>query len=157
MSENKNELRLFNLVEVGIYLTVIEELDVNYWIEQCYHFQKSQGSSELKSNRGGWQSKPNLQHEERFWSLVKTIQNGYSPVLPCPSQIINTLWFNISSFTNWNSPHSHVLYHDVYPYEKYSGVLYLKTPPNSGNIQFKNPVFNELNANLVLSEIFNFS
>jgi len=138
--EQENKFRLHKLIQLGIYSTIVEDLDLNYWIEECYKMQKLEPHPEKKSNRGGWQSRNNLHEEKSFWPLTRTLQNEYSNILDDPTQVITGLWLNISSYTNWNSSHNHVSLADYYPYIKFSGVLYLKTPLNSGEINFKNPL-----------------
>jgi uncharacterized protein (TIGR02466 family) len=41
-------------------------------------------------------------------------------------------WFNINSKGDYNSPH-------VHPQRAFSGVLYIKTPNNCGNLVLRNP------------------
>ena len=138
--KQENKFELHKLIQLGIFSTIVEDLDLNYWIEACYKMQKLEPQSVIKSNKGGWQSRNDLHQEKNFWPLIRTLQNGYSNILDDPSQVITGLWLNISSYTNWNSPHTHVTLADSYPYIKFSGVLYLKVPPNSGEINFKNPL-----------------
>ena len=138
--KQENKFKLHKLIQLGIFSTIIEDLDLNYWIEACYKWQKLEPQSAIKSNRGGWQSRNNLHKEKLFFPLIRTLQNEYSSILDDPSQVITGLWLNISSYTNWNSPHRHVIFADSYPYIKFSGVLYLKVPPNSGEINFQNPL-----------------
>ena len=135
----ENKFQIHPLAQVGVFSTIIEDLDLDYWVNACYDLQKNEPTSHEKSNSGGWQSRNDLQHEKYFWPLVRIIQNEYS-YLSGPAQPVTGMWYNVTSYTNWNFPHTHIEWAELYPYKNYSGVLYLKTSPECGNIFFKNPL-----------------
>ena len=140
MTKQENKFKLHKLVQLGIYSTVLEDFDLDYWLKMCYDLKKLEPKSATKSNRGGWHSRSDLHADKNFWPLVKNIQDKYYPIIDNPAHVLTGLWINISKYTNWNSPHNHVYFQDSYPYEKYSGVFYLKVPSDSGTINFQNPL-----------------
>lgn len=99
---------------------------------------KSQSSGKQKSNKGGWQSEdfsgyvPEL--NELFVEILKRVNQlhetvGYTTKY---SQGMYNAWININSTGHYNDPHTH-------PKSTFSGVYYIDTQPDSGNIVFMNP------------------
>lgn len=105
-------------------------------IATCYDIE-SKIPSVSKSNLGGYQS-PNIDINEHFEGL----RNKLFPVLKVISDDIemhlglDNLWININRRNNSNRIHTH-------RGAAFSGCIYLKTNPNSGQIVFLNPTMSE--------------
>ena len=139
MQENKNEI--IELFKISVTTGVLD-IDSEYWINQFYQ-HKSQNLSAKKSNKGGYQSESNLYYFKEFFPLVKIINNLFFSFEENPNLKLIELWFNINPPGTFNRIHDHgFLVTENSP--NLSGVIYLKTPPNSGDIVFYNPV----NSNL---------
>jgi len=87
-------------------------------------------TSIVKSNFGGFQSRDNLNEEPIFQELVETLtvmaQDSLSKKLR-----LTELWANVNHYKDFNGAHTHGGY--------VSGVFYLATPENSGNLVLCNP------------------
>jgi hypothetical protein len=138
MKQQENNITFHPLINLGIFTTILEDFDENYWIKEVYNYKKTNPISVFKSNKGGWQSESSLHLQPSFFSLCKKLQNIFYTIFPNPQRIIDGMWINISSYTNFNSPHQHG--DDSYPYQLYSGIIYLNTPTNSGDVIFMNPL-----------------
>ena len=126
MQENKFEY--INLYQVGMWYSNISSLDTQDLSTKLYTIKNNMPSVN-KSNEGGYQTKNNLHLNAGFFPLVEILNKiGFKLF----SNIkIASLWGNISSFGNYNSIHNHGIENN-----KFSGVVYLKTPKNSGEVTF---------------------
>jgi uncharacterized protein (TIGR02466 family) len=104
----------------------------------------------LLSNQGGFQSNDLNKKEPCLESLIKKIElnsnllfNNYLKI-KCKLSLDN-IWININRHKDFNIQHIH-------PFSKLSGVFYIKTPSNSGNITFVSdfPVENFINLSNVM-------
>ena len=111
----------------------IANLDINYWINQCYKISETY-PSERKSNVRGYQSPDSLHKHPNFINLVSLLRNSIFLLTQNSNYTLAGLWVNISFPGSYNGPHNH----GTDP-EQTSGVLYLKTPPDCGHIGFINP------------------
>jgi uncharacterized protein (TIGR02466 family) len=107
--------------------------------------------STSQSNIGGWQSpmfkEVDLIYQEtlnQVYSVMIKIYEKYQTKYP-PK--LRQYWFNINRKGNYNFPHTHLN-------ENFSGVLYLKVPSNSGNLNFFNPLES---TNLQVKEYNNYT
>jgi hypothetical protein len=135
MQENKNET--IELLKITINTGVLS-LDSEYWINQFYQY-KSQNPSVKKSNKGGYQSESNIHYLKEFFPLVKIINNLFFGFIEDPNIKLTELWFNINPPGTFNRIHDHGPFITKTTLEL-SGAIYLKTPPNSGDIIFYNPL-----------------
>ena len=110
-------------------------LDLNKLKKFCLDYQKNnQGRN--RSNPTGYQSHDVLNFKETK-ELVNEIKK-YSGLflkdnlLNISNHKLNHMWFNINYYKDFNTAHCH-------SYNKVSGVFYVSTPKNCGNIIFKNP------------------
>jgi len=133
--ENKNFIYT-PMVQVGIYETLLSNLDTNFWIKECYNLKSSFPSRQI-SNEGGWQSE-NILEKPEFFNLINFLYPFLINFYKLPSIKILEMWVNISGFGDFNLVHNHVLH--SHSASNFSGVLYLKVPPKSGNIVFYNPI-----------------
>ena len=94
---------------------------------------KEKSKSVIKSNVGGWQS-DNLKGKHiPLNDLFLTIEK-YSNLFANEIGLKNTLtldnvWININYYKDYNSEHIHA-------HSKLSGVFYIQTPKDCGNIEF---------------------
>jgi hypothetical protein len=123
-------------IPLGFWEFKLKELDYNYWVNQVYEYIKYNPKSENISNEGGYQSQTNIQNEYTFFPLVNLLLEKIKLLNGNSNIKIFEMWINISKTGDFNHPHSH-----GYPNDHFqSGVLYLKTPLNCGNIVFLNPL-----------------
>ncbi len=129
-----------------------EEFDANPMIDFCYDQKNKNPESLLNSNRGGWHShfyditEENVISKALRTGLGKSIFTAIDPSLG----VDITYWIMINPPTSYNTSHTH-------PEAHLSGVMWIKTPKDCGDIQFNNPAefigFVELNC--YLSEVKN--
>lgn len=132
MKQQENDFKFNSIEHIGFFNKIINELNLEYWINLVYQYQKENPISVLKSNAGGWQSKDNLNHFPPFLPLVRLLQNNIDLIEPYKNNVISSLWVNISPPLSYNRFHNHSINDD----NSLSGVLYLKTPLKSGDINF---------------------
>jgi len=132
----ENNLTYTSILDVGVWSGLIPNLNTDQLIKELYHLKNTVPPA-TKSNNGGYQTKDNLHLFSQFFPLVQIINNIGIEFTSNPNIKINSLWGNISSFSNFNNLHTHS--QTTNP-NKISGVIYLKVPKNSGNIIFHNPI-----------------
>ena len=110
----------------------IPNLDIEHWVNTCYLI-KSTEKSVVKSNAFGYQSRNDLHNDPLFFPLVEILRKEITLFYNYSNFKIMGLWLNISGEGCYNNLHYHGLSTKLI-----SGVLYLKTPPNCGAIQFWN-------------------
>lgn len=142
MQENKIEC--ISLYSLNIFKTEVNNLNFEYLINYLYNLKKILPSFS-KSNIGGYQSPNDLHLDSNFFPLINIFNKIHNNITQSQNSKIDSLWFNISSFTNYNDLHTH---QNIYSDNKFSGVLYLQTPDNSGSIKLFNPL--DLNTSLVM-------
>lgn len=96
---------------------------------------KNKDKGRVKTNVGGWQSNDLLgSHKilnDLFISIVDNA-NQFSKYLNFKNKLsLDNIWININSYKDFNKVHCH-------PDSLISGVYYVKTPKNCGNINFVN-------------------
>ena len=110
-------------------------LNLNHLIDYCYK-QKELDVGRTVSNIGGWQSQNLNLEDDELQSVIKSIVDVAKKVRTEFSIneefFINNIWININGKSDFNRPHIH-------PQSIISGIIYIKTPENCGNLVFKNP------------------
>lgn len=98
------------------------------------NYRNNNPTSEKLTNRGGWQSSSTFYHDESFSLffeyILKHIHAGLSDFKV--NFTLNNMWININERGNYNALHNH-------PHSHISGVFWVKTPDNCGDIAFENP------------------
>ena len=88
------------------------------------------------SNDGGWHSEAFTEpyNEIReLWNTINDSVNSFHESLKLKGSVhISSMWYNINYRGCANNPHDH-------PHSIHSGVFYINTPENCGNICFTNP------------------
>ena len=132
---NKAEYQNLFIVPVcKVDLVSIDNLKLK---EYAFKLRKNQ-SGRTMSNVGGWQSNNvNLKAKEtkELFSSIETYANEYKDKLGFNKDIsikIGDAWININGFKDYNSNHIH-------PNCLLSGVYYIQSDKNSGDIVFQHP------------------
>lgn len=106
-------------------------------LESCYALRDSDPAGVRNTNQGGWQSQADLLERAEFADLSTalleaSLQVGQALNIQEGSKYFLRAWVNISPPGAFNEVHSHPNCH-------LSGVYYLKTPPDSGVLVFRDP------------------
>lgn len=102
-------------------------------ISYIYNERKKSKDSAVLSNRGGWQSKSNYHlHDNILQNIVSGGLSSYWDYYKKLKFRYDGLWFNINNRGHYNLMHSHAGC-------ELSGVLWIKTPPNCGLLEFQSP------------------
>ena len=128
-----------NIIEpfkTPIYETSLS-LDTNKIFTYCKKIQKNDKGVQT-SNLGGWHSLPlngkHLQLNELFED-IEYHSNIFGKKCNFKDKVtFDKIWININSTNNSNEAHTH-------PNSMLSGVYYVKTPKNCGDILFYNPAY----------------
>ena len=136
-----NSVMIDDIFKTGIYWTDLK-LDTKSILKTCISYSKKHNSVKV-SNRGGYQSNDLLTdsgYSKIFTSILHHAEE-YNKLLGYKNnRTINVAWFNINSYKDYNVEHSH-------PGCTMSGVFYVSTPKDCGDIQFLAPNYNELELN----------
>jgi len=97
-------------------------------IKKSYHL-KSIEQGVQKTNVKGWQS-DSIIDNQNFKPFLETLFHGVSSYLKFDFEVTNA-WLNINSPGSYNISHIH-------PNSTLSGVFWMQTPDNCGNIVFEN-------------------
>ena len=132
MSEINYQIQ--DLFKVPLYKTALS-LDNKAMANYCLSISKKDKGRQL-SNIGGWQS-DNLENVPELSSLITEIEKHTTLFtkeigIECLNKVTNK-WININGFRDINMVHSH-------PNCLISGVYYVQTPKDCGNIIFNHPV-----------------
>ena len=132
MDLNYNTAYIF---PIPIHVIDINDFD-NYkdqLVKEIYQERDEDPIGRKISNRGGWQSNQITIQKDRSELLKEIITNSVSklPILEGVYAAVEG-WKNINEPGNFNVKHNH-------PRSNFSGVLWIKTPKNSGNLVFTSP------------------
>ena len=129
--------KLTNIFPSSIHSLGIDNFDSyrGKLIEEIYQERDEDPIGRKISNRGGWQSNQITIQKDRSELLKEIITNSVSklPILEGVYAAVEG-WKNINQPGNFNVKHNH-------PRSNLSGVLWIKTPKNSGNLVFTSPNF----------------
>ena len=129
--------KLTNIFPSSIHSLGIDNFDSyrGKLIEEIYQERDEDPIGRKISNRGGWQANQITIQKDRSELLKEIITNSVSklPILEGVYAAVEG-WKNINQPGNFNVKHNH-------PRSNLSGVLWIKTPKNSGNLVFTSPNF----------------
>ena len=114
-------------------------------IDFCYSEKKQNVKGLTRSNKGGWHSRIYNIYEDNIISehIKKGLGKSVFTCLNKNLEVNLTYWIMINSPNTYNTRHTH-------PNSHLSGVFWIKTPKNSGDLKFINPnsfeAFVELNC-----------
>ena len=127
-------MKLINIFTTGIGVTTFNE-DLKKLEKYSYKLKKK-SKSRLLSNQGGWQSSSMGTKEipKETIPLILKIEEAvqeYSELFKLKKRVkFSNMWININSYKDSNLIHTH-------PGCLISGVYYIKTSKNCGDIKFK--------------------
>jgi uncharacterized protein (TIGR02466 family) len=121
----------------------IPNLDIDYWIEKCYIISREYPSVSKSNSKEGYQSPQHVVGIDAFAPLVDILRNQVSIFLEHNNFKMDALWVNISGHGCYNSMHHH-----GFDSSLISGVLYLQTPENCGDIGFYNKYDDQRGVNV---------
>lgn len=129
-------LKAINLFPTTLYLKMCD-LDLTKLTEKCYD-HRNLTESVYKSNIGGYQG-ANFSYDILHDEIINSI-----PVLDSKpiKEVTIDMWVNINKNSDFNFMHNHAPYNG----SVLSGVFYVKSPKNSGNINFFDPRYFVTNA-----------
>ena len=111
------------------------QLDNNFLANEIVNWSK-QNKGLQKTNVNGWHSETNMHELPQFKPLVDELFKMQHQVFKEEwldrQPRLGNMWANINYPGGYNKPHIH-------PNSLYSGVYYVKTPPNCGKIVFNDP------------------
>ena len=125
---------------INLFPSVIHQFDVNGFgeiqnqlIDYAYDLKKREPEGVSISNQGGWQSAdfPVNNEDDLLQSFLINCLAGF-PVIDKSVNIKIDAWININQPGDYNIKHCH-------PSNDLSGVLWIKSPKNCGNIEFHSP------------------
>lgn len=127
-----NNLTIFPTILSHLTCDDFDNFKYNF-IDWIYTF-KNNNSSVIGSNRGGWQSYNDFYYDDlSFDPYFNYIQNHVNIALQFYNInfAITELWININKPGDYNVSHNH--------HRLMSGVLWIQTPENCGNMNFESP------------------
>jgi uncharacterized protein (TIGR02466 family) len=126
----------FNTFEVPLWGFILNQQHYQTfdYVNRLMELESSENSLS-KSNRGGYQTRDNLNETEGIFreliSTIETVSNDILKEFNSSPVKIKEMWGNINYKNSFNLSHTHsgIL----------SGVFYCQVPENSGNLVFLNP------------------
>ena len=109
---------------------------LNQYLEPKIIQWSQQDKGEQKTNAGGWHSTTNMNQKEEYNPLTRELFNMQEEIYQkeklSRKPVCGNMWANINGPGNFNRPHIH-------PNSLFSGVYFVKTPQNSGNLMLYDP------------------
>ena len=109
---------------------------LNKYLEPKIIQWSQQDKGEQKTNAGGWHSTTNMNRKEEYNPLTRELFNMQEEIYPKENlsrkPVLGNMWANVNHPKCFNRPHIH-------PNSLFSGVYFVKTPQNSGNLMLYDP------------------
>ena len=109
---------------------------LNQYLEPRIIKWSQQNKGVAKTNAGGWHSETNMNKREEYNPLTIELFNMREEIYKKENlsrkPVMGNMWANINGPGNYNRPH-------VHPNSLFSGVYWIKTPENSGNLMLYDP------------------
>ena len=109
---------------------------INPYLEEKIIQWSKQNRGISRTNAGGWHSKTDMNKKQEYNVLTKELFDMqfeiYKKELLDFKPVLGNMWANINYPGCFNRPHLH-------PNSLFSGVYWIKTPPNSGNLMLYDP------------------
>ena len=125
---------LSNIFSTYVYVNKCD-FNLNVFKKHILDTRKKDKKGRAVSNRGGWQSQlfvePNKYNKEIFKTITKSVSEVMKVLNFNKNLKLDGYWYNINKKCSFNKPHAHAGNDTVI-----SGVLYIKTPKDCGNIVF---------------------
>ena len=109
---------------------------LNKYLEPKIIQWSQQDKGVTKTNAGGWHSETNMNKREEYNPLTRELFNMQEEIYQKENlnrnPVCGNMWANINYSKCYNRPHIH-------PNSLFSGVYFVKTPKNSGNLVLYDP------------------
>ena len=139
-------MSIHDIFRVPVYSTQLN-LDIKKLQSFCNEYQQKDTGKTL-SNVGGYHSN-DLPLNKLKWPLGESLHPLIKEIgihsskfakefINNNEQVLDSVWINISLYKDINRSHNH-------PFSDISGVYYVKTPDDCGNIVFEHPALDVLN------------
>ena len=127
------------MIKEGFFPTIIYaedfKLDTNQLAENIIQWSK-EDPGVAKTNRNAWHSTTDMQDKPEYKPLIdelfKMAHQVFEEEFLTKSAVLGNMWANINPPGGYNQPH-------VHPNAVFSGVYYVKAPPNSGRLVCQDP------------------
>jgi uncharacterized protein (TIGR02466 family) len=127
------------MIKEGFFPTLIYaedfKLDTNQMAQNIIQWSK-EDEGVKKTNVNGWHSQTDMHHKPEYKPLVdelfKMVQGVFNEEFLDREPKLGNMWANINGTGGYNKPHIH-------PNSLFSGVYYVKTPPNCGRLICTDP------------------
>jgi len=127
------------MIKEGFFPTIIYaedfKLDTNKIAQDIIQWS-NQNKGIKKTNVDGWHSETNMHEKPEYRPLVNELFRMAHQIFDEEwlerEPFLGNMWANINPFGGYNKPH-------VHPNALFSGVYYVKTPPNCGRLIGQDP------------------
>ena len=127
------------MIKEGFFPTIIYaddfKLNTNDLAQNIINWAK-EDKGLTKTNVNGWHSTTNMQNKPEYKPLVdelfKMVHKVFEEECLDKQPVLGNMWANINPSGGYNKPH-------VHPNSLFSGVYYVKTPPNCGRLICQDP------------------
>ena len=127
------------MIKEGFFPTLIYaedfKLDTNQMAQNITQWSK-EDKGVIKTNVNGWHSTTDMHEKPEYKPLVdelfRMVQGVFNEEFLDREPKLGNMWANINGTGGYNKPHIH-------PNSLFSGVYYVKTPPNCGRLICTDP------------------
>ena len=127
------------MIKEGFFPTIIYaedfKLDINQMAQNIIQWSK-ENPGVKKTNVKGWHSETDMHKKPEYKPLVdelfKMVHQVFNEEFLDKRPVLGNMWANINPSGGYNKPH-------VHPNALFSGVYYVKTPPNCGRLICRDP------------------
>ena len=127
------------MIKEGFFPTIIYaddfKLNTNDLAQNIINWAK-EDKGLTKTNVNGWHSTTDMQNKLEYKPLVdelfKMVHKVFEEECLDKQPVLGNMWANINPSGGYNKPH-------VHPNSLFSGVYYVKTPPNCGRLICQDP------------------
>ena len=127
------------MIKEGFFPTLIYaddfKLNTNDLAQNIINWAK-EDKGLTKTNVNGWHSTTDMQNKSEYKPLVdelfKMVYKVFEEECLDKQPVLGNMWANINPSGGYNKPH-------VHPNSLFSGVYYVKTPPNCGRLICQDP------------------
>lgn len=127
-------IEIHEIYKIPVY-AVLLDLDLEEIKNACLK-NENKNKGRVVSNRGGYQSYDMDLKQKEFAPLIEKIEehatNFAKPLVNTKQQKLDNMWINVNGYKDTNTSHNH-------PDADISGVFYVQTPKQSGEIVFEHP------------------
>jgi|TARA_R110001592_G_scaffold144045_1_gene367045 uncharacterized protein (TIGR02466 family) len=124
------------LFPTPIYSMDIGNVNFNKYLEKHILKWKEEDKGMQRTNVNGWHSLDNMQTKKEYQPLIEDLYKAqkiiYEKENYLSEPILGSMWANINFSEGYNKPHMH-------PNSLWSGVYYVKTPNNCGDLKIEDP------------------